>query len=68
MTSQSKQTPLNRQFINLLACQVSLHSMYSTSVYGLEFLVWEETGGRALATDHRENSIKKQIQEFRQVS
>ena len=42
--------------------------MYSTSVYGLEFLVLEKTVGRALATDHRENSIKKQIQEFRQVS
>ena len=28
--------------------------MDSTSVYGLELLVLEGTGGEALATDHRE--------------
>ena len=28
--------------------------MDSTSVYGLELLVLEATGGKALATDHRE--------------
>ena len=44
---------MNGKLINLLACQVSLHSMDSTSVYGLELLVLEGTGGKALATDHR---------------
>ena len=41
--------------INLHACQVSLHSMVSTSVYGLELLVLEGAGGKALATDHHDN-------------
>ena len=31
--------------------QDSLYSMHSTSVYGLELLVLEGTGGKALATD-----------------
>ena len=31
--------------------------MYSTSVYGLETLVLEGTGGRALASDHRARGI-----------
>ena len=47
-----KQTPIKRQFINPRACQISLYSMDSTSVYGLELLVLEGTGGKALATDH----------------
>ena len=58
MTSQqksyrTKQTSIRRYFIKLLSCQVSLHSMDSTSAYGLELLVLEGTGGKALATDHR---------------
>ena len=46
-----KQTPINT---SPLACQVSLHSLDSTSVYGLELLVLEGTGGKAPATGHRE--------------
>ena len=38
----------------ILACQVSLHSMHSTSGYGLELLSLEGTGGKALATDYCE--------------
>ena len=53
-----KQTPIKRQFINLRTCQVLLYSMDSTSVYGLELLVFEGTGGKALATDHRECTIQ----------
>ena len=33
----------------------------STSVYGLEFLVLEGTGGKALATDHRGLLISPQL-------
>ena len=39
--------------INLLACQVSLHSMHSTSVYDPQLLVLEGAEEKALATDHR---------------
>ena len=39
--------------INLLPYQVSSHSMYSTSVYGLKLSVLSGMGGKALATDHR---------------
>ena len=42
--------------MNLLSCQVWLHSMDSTSIYGLELLVLEGSGGKTLATDHREDS------------
>ena len=48
-----KKTSINRLFTNLLACQVSLHSMESTAVYGLEPLVLEGREGKALSTDHR---------------
>ena len=39
--------------INLLPYQVSSHSMYCTSVYGLKLSVLSGMGGKALATDHR---------------
>ena len=55
-----KQTPIDRYIIDLLACQVSLHLMESTSVYGLELLVLEGTGGKALATDHRERKSNQE--------
>ena len=55
--------------MNLRACQVSLHSMDSTSVYGLELLVLEGTGGKALATDHRGLNVLKdqQSRELRRI-
>ena len=37
---------------SLFLCQVSLHSMHSTSVYGLKLSVLRGTGVKALATDH----------------
>ena len=52
-----KQTPIKTEFINLLAFQVSLHSMDSTSVFSLELLVLEGTGGKALETDHHDVMI-----------
>ena len=37
---------------SLFSCHVSLHSMHSTSVYGLKLSVLRGTGVKALATDH----------------
>ena len=48
-----KWKPINRKFISLLPCQVSSHSLHSTSVYGLKLSVLRGTGGKALATNHR---------------
>ena len=58
-----KQIPRNRQFINILACQVSLHSMHSTSIYCLELLILEGKEGKALATDHRGNTLAFKMNE-----
>ena len=37
---------------SLFPCHVSLHSMHSTSVYGLKLSVLRDTGVKAVATDH----------------
>ena len=43
---------IKTNFINLLPCHVSSHSMHSTSVYALKLSVLRGTGGKALVTDH----------------
>ena len=48
-----KYIQINRQCINLLPCQVLLHSMHITSLYGLKLSVLRGVGAKALATDHR---------------
>ena len=44
---------IKTNFINLLPCHVSSHSMHSTSVYGLKLSILRGTGEKTLATAHR---------------